>query len=212
MRFYKMEPKYGDEVGKTFPQSQDVISDLHYDSPNHLRNVWGKFPDDVYIPDSILNSKARFTDLISSSPISYPILSEKLKKIIEANGKTGLEFHSTYVIQKQIKVKYWIMNGYEYDYRYINFEESLINVVGIGRVVLDQLHLKKKEGFEMAKESIKSPQSIWISKLVLKSGIKEALIIIDKSPGGKFYFSEKLKNIIENAGCTGIKFKSLNDS
>lgn len=204
-----MAAKYGDEVGKTFPQSQDVISDLHYDSLNHLRNVWGKFPDDVYIPDSILHSKARFTDLISSSPIFYHILSEKLKKIIEANRKKGLEFHPTYVIQKQNKVPYWIMNGYEHDYQYIDFDLSLINVVGIGGIVLDQLHLKTKEGFEMAKESIKSPHSIWISKLVLKSGIKDNLIIIDKSPGGMFYFSEKLKSIIEDAGCTGIKFESI---
>ena len=173
-----MEPKYGEEVGKTFLQSQHVISDLHYDSPNHLRNVWGKFPEDVYIPDSILHPKAKVTDWISSSPINYPIISDKLKVILEKNRTDGIQYCSIYLIVNRQKLKYWLMNGYKNDYKYIYFQRSVINKVGPGFARISTLDIKSAEGLETAIQSIVSPnstESVWIEKLELVESIPDNL-------------------------------------
>lgn len=82
MNYYRMEYKNTEEVGKTYPQSQHMKSDLHIDDPNHLWRAEKQLTENVYIPDSILHPQAKLTDLISSSPIRYPIISDRLKHII----------------------------------------------------------------------------------------------------------------------------------
>lgn len=209
MNFYRMEPKYGEEVGKTFPQSQDVISDMHYGSPNHLRNVWGKFPEDVYIPDSILHPKAKVTDWISSSPITYPIISVKLKDILEKNRTDGIQYCPTHLIVKKQKLKYWLINGYKHDYQYINFQQSIINKIGPGFARISTLDIKSAEGLKVAIQSIvspSSPESVWIEKLELVESIPDNLFFLDRVNGSNYYISETLKLEIEAAGCTGIAF------
>ncbi|TKC00799.1 imm11 family protein [Pedobacter cryophilus] len=210
MSFYKLEYSSDEEViGKTAPQSQEFVSLIPVDHPNHLWSVWGELPDDIYIPDSILHRKAKVTDLISSSPIYYPIISDKLKNILAKHRSTGLKFLPTHLIVKDKKIDYWLMNAYKFDYQYIDFKKSIINKVGIGRVKIETLKINSASELETAIKKIVSPNtgvSVWIDKLVLQDNIPDEMIFIDRFKGSNYYVSESLKEEIENANCTGIDF------
>lgn len=210
MRFYTLEYKSDAEIiGKTFPQSQEFVSLIPVDHPNHLWSVWGKLPDNIYIPDSILHKKAKVTDLISSSPISYPIISEKLMRILEKYRNSGLKFLPTHLIVKGEKINYWLMNAYKFDYQYIDFTETIINKIGIGFVKIETLKINSAKELELSiKEivSLNKVESVWIDKLVLKDNIPDEMIFIDRFKGSNYYVSESLKEEIEKANCTGIDF------
>src|SRR5215210_1147443 len=98
MKYYRLEYSTGPDIGSTFPQVQEMRTLVSVDSPNHLWRNSGKFSQDVYIPDPILDKKAKVTDLISSSPISFPIVSQKLKSIFEMFRKSGIQYLSVKLV------------------------------------------------------------------------------------------------------------------
>ncbi len=118
MNIYRLEYEHTQEIiGGTFPQSQKIVEDpVNWQSSNHIMSVWGQFPLNIHIPDSILHSRAKLTDLVSSSLIRHPIISGRLKLIVEKYRTDGLEFAVTGLLTGKKRVQYWIMNGYDMDY------------------------------------------------------------------------------------------------
>jgi hypothetical protein len=208
MRYYQIKYVLGEIVGRTFPQSQQVVSNIPISAPNHLFSSGRKLEHNVYIPDSKIESNAKVTDLISSSPIVLQlIISDKLKNLIQNSREDGLQFFPTKLIHKRkVVVNYWILNAFERDYHYINFEKSKILIKNNIQNTSKAVDLKTLDSFKMALMTIKYPEYLRIEKLYLIDGIKPDLLIIDRTIGMFFYFSEKLKIEIENAGCTGIEF------
>jgi hypothetical protein len=210
MDFYQLRYAVGKEIGSTFPQSQHMISELSIDDPRHLWKWSGKLDENVYIPDSILHYKARLTDLISSSPISYPIVSTKLKEVIEPFRKEGIQFLPTNIIRRKEKISYWLMNGYRKDYQSIDFRKSIITLKKRDEngTVSRPTAFKNSEEYVQAINSTIYPEFIDLEKLVFLNDTTEDILIIDRTPY-KFFFSQKAKDAIEASKCTGITFEKL---
>jgi hypothetical protein len=210
MIFYKMESKFGKEVGNTYPQSQSVKSEINVNSSIHLLNQWGKFPENVYIPDSVLDSKAILTDLISSSPIYQKIVSDKLKNILFSYRKIGIQFFSTNVLSREKKTNYWLLNEYEYDYEFVDYSNSEIirsndDAKTVLKIKSANEFIEKKQLFEKVNDSI------WIEKLHLIKDINKDILFLDKVSGSNIYLSQKIKDEIESKRCTGIEFVKCGD-
>lgn len=196
-------------IGNTFPQSQHVQEDMDRRDPRHILRVAGKFPADIYIPDSLLHAKAKITDYISSAVIQHPIVSDKLKAIFMEYRKEAVEYARTNIITRGKRIPYWIMNGYHRDYKYIDFSQSKVIITRIG-VKVSELDIKTASGLEMAIEAMGDGlDRIVIEKMKLVDEIADDLFFIDKFSARIYYVSEKLKNVIESEGCTGIAFKKV---
>lgn len=59
----------------------------------------------------------------------------------------------------------------------------------------------------MAIDSVKYPEYIRIDELHVLKNTQEHLLFIDRTRNEMYYFSEVLKNEIQEAGCTGIEFE-----
>ena len=211
MGYYQIKYAVGDTVGRTFPQSQQIESKIPIDAPNHLLSISGKFENNVYIPDSIIEPNAKLTDLISSSPIMMQlIISNKLKNLVQNYREDGLQFFPTKLIYKKKVIEdYWILNAFERDYSCINFKKSIISIKNNIQKTSREVDIKSLESFKMFLNTIKHPEYLRIEKLYLIEGNKQDLLIIDRVLGFFLFFSEKLKNEVENAGCTGIEFEPI---
>jgi hypothetical protein len=208
MTYYRLQPSSDAKViGNTFPQVQRLKSDLNVWDPRNLYCHWGKFPEDIYIPELFLHAKAKVTDYISSAVFSlHAVISDRLKNIIQPYRKQGLEFGATILLSRGKEIPYWVMNGYEMDYKYIDFSRSVVIKNRVGKKIAE-LDIQTAGGLEMAIEAMgDGPDRIWIEKMELVNDIADDIFFIDKYPGSNFYLSEKLKNEIEGAGCTGINF------
>lgn len=222
MKYYRINPSMQKkDFGNSYPQSQDAIMNSEtlyvWEDPKHFSNwLTKKIEFTPFVTHPILNKKARVTDLINCSAISLDLqISDKLKSILEkySQGK-GIQFFSSVVIHNDIAYNdYWLLHPYEFDDYYVDFEKS--NII---------YYQKKMEGgttpvtistssfseFTRFLEKTKSKMEIiTIEKLVLlNSKIKEEFFILSYVSGGLGYFvSEKLKQEIEDAGCTGIEFQ-----
>ncbi|WP_207532666.1 imm11 family protein [Desertivirga arenae] len=210
MIFYQLKFSVGKEIGTTFPQSQRMVSELSIDDPRHLWNLEGKLDESAYIPDSILHPKARLTDLISSSPISKPIVSTKLKDLILTLREEGIQFLPAQVVTKKGKTRYWLMNGYTPDYHLIDFDRSLISLKRRDEngTVSKPLELKSSDDYVKALNSVEYPKFVCVEKLVLLDNTIDNIIYIDRV-SSSFFFSQKAKDAIEESNFTGITFEIL---
>ena len=210
MKFYLLDYESGENVGKTFPQSQEIVSNISINESNHLLKNQGKSTDDVYIPDFLLHSKAKVTDLISSSICIYPIISNKLKNILENFINSNTEFLSMNLIVKQEKLKYWILNIFKSNFRYIDFEKSTFEKInGLNNSLINIYPKSDFEFIEMINNK-KAFEGICIKRLFLKEGIEDQIFLMNRFNGNSYFISENLKKQIEAAKCTGIKFIEFN--
>jgi hypothetical protein len=212
-QFYRIGYQSSGEIGRTYPQSQSFDSKIPVDSPNHLWMVDGKLDSIVYIPDSILHKKAKLTDLVSSSPIMYPIISDKLKDILQPKREEKIQFLPTYVITNSEKIPYWLMNAYAYDYDLIDFKKTIINQYDVSGKIIKTLKVKNAEELQTLLSVIKNTKDyLQIDNLTLVDNISEDFFFINHTGfGSKYFLSEKLMKEIILAEITGITFTKYNE-
>lgn len=165
---------------------------------------------------AILEKKAKLTDLINASCIGFSLrllISNKLKVILEKKSINKCQFFKSPVIYENEKVNdYWILHPYLFNLDYIDFNKSDINV-----------RVRKKEGgTELIKIQVNSLEEflktvdfhkermeiVSVNKIYLNKSVNEDFFILRHVEGGvKYVVSEKLKQEIEDAGCTGIEFQ-----
>ncbi|AKK71577.1 hypothetical protein OK18_02015 [Chryseobacterium gallinarum] len=190
---------------------------LFWEEPKFIGNVYNEKIDfEPYLVDIELFANSKITDLIMDGGVvsSKLILSGKLKSIIEKYRKTGIQFFNINIIKKNETYNdYWLLNLYELNQEYIDFANSKIvyskKKVGGGteQVILKINSLRDFEDYvHKAKEKL---EIITIEKLALYENIiVEDFFALKYVTGGLgYYVSEKLKNDIEQAGCTGIEFQ-----
>jgi hypothetical protein len=67
--------------------------------------------------------------------------------------------------------------------------------------------IKDYKDFKQNEIKLEWPNNLFIEKVVFKSKVEQDFCTVERVSGGAGYFvSEKLKQEIESAGCTGIKF------
>lgn len=197
-----------------------IHGQLYWEVPKFIGNIHHEKIDfEPYLLDIELFATAKLNDLImEGGPVSGNlIMSGKLKAILDKNRKSGMQFFNINVIRKnEVFRDYWLLNMYEFNQEFIDFERSLIiyekhskdykTTYNVDKVYLQFKNLDEfKNTFNSA---IEKNENIYIEKLILKEElITEDFFMLKHVFGGNRFVSEKLKKEIEEAGCTGIEFQ-----
>jgi hypothetical protein len=209
--FYRIEPGLDEKVtGIDDVQASSAIYPVNIWDPIYI-NQWGHtlIPDYVVLPIPKIKTKAKLTDLMSVyfTGSSYRLtISSRLKAILEKNGHGNIQFIPiTIYYKKKYLSDYWLTNILSFDNENgVNYKHSLIfERNGENKIIT----INNFEDFRKKQNELIWPNNLFIEKLVFNKIIDEEVCTIERVRGGAGYFvSEKLKQEIELAGCTGIEF------
>jgi hypothetical protein len=209
--FYRIEPGLDEKVtGIDDVQSSSAIYPINIWDPIYI-NQWGHtlIPDYVVLPIPKIKTKAKLTDLMSVyfTGSSYRLtISSRLKEILEKNVHGNIQFIPiTIYYKKKYLSDYWLTNILSFDNENgVNYKHSLIfERNGENKIIT----INNFEDFRKKQNELIWPNNLFIEKLVFNKIIDEEVCTIERVRGGAGYFvSEKLKQEIELAGCTGIEF------
>lgn len=219
--YYRMTHSIDEKIVGKFPQSINAayneIKDV--DDPRFIDRIFFKKVDyDPITVKAILEKKAIPTDLISATCKGFSLkllMSSKLRSILENARKTGLQFFHSNIIHNNKEIDgYSIMNAYEANPNFVDYNNSEIYLTKFGFQKIERIHFNSKDNFIDQTKQIKKQDAdmgFLIEKLALVEDkfIDEDFFILRQVEGGVGYFvSEKLKAEIEKANCTGIDFWS----
>jgi hypothetical protein len=209
--FYRIEPTLDETItGIDDAQSSSAIYPINIWDPIYI-NQWGHtlIPDYVVLPIPKIKTKAKLTDLMSVyfTGSSYRLtISSRLKEILEKNVHGNIQFIPiTIYYKKKYLSDYWLTNILSFDNENgVNYKHSLIfERNGENKIIT----INNFEDFRKKQNELIWPNNLFIEKLVFNKIIDEEVCTIERVRGGAGYFvSEKLKQEIESAGCTGIEF------
>ncbi|RNA62124.1 hypothetical protein D1631_09370 [Chryseobacterium nematophagum] len=194
---------------------------LYWEIPRFVGNInHEKIDFEPYLLDIELFANSKINDLImQGGPVpSMLILSGKLKTILEKYRKTGMQFFNINILKKdEIYNDYWLLNMYEFNQEFVNFNNSRIiyekkDIDFNTTYSTKNIDLKVNDNkefniyIEKAKEKL---EIITIEKLVLSEDvIIENFFALKYVTGGVgYYVSEKVKQEIEKERCTGLEFQ-----
>lgn len=223
MKFYSIQRSLNLKVIGKYPQVESVHNNCHvWDEPKFVQHVnFEKIDFEPICSNAVLHKKSKQTDLIQCVSMGFSpklLISGKLKTILENNRKSGLQFFNSPIVQNnQLINDYWLLNMYEFNNEYINFERSVAyynkqaNDYSFSykkdKILLD---IKKLTEF-MNYIEIAKPKAevVSIEKLCLFDYIKDDFFALKYVLGQMYFVSENLKKEIEDAGCTGIEFQPV---
>lgn len=200
-------------VGKYF-QSENIAYN-YGDDPKFLNNVYFEKIDFTPItPVLILHKKAKITDLISNvngGSGTHLVMSEKLKNIIEKYRKEGLQFFKTSIIKDKMEIdNYFSLNMYIGNNGFIDFSKSTIKFRRYDPKIIKSPEIIKVNSlieFNELLENRNMFDEVSINNIFLNDKVDEDFFMLRNVFGSLFFVSEKLKQEIEDAGCTGIEFQ-----
>ena len=211
--FYRIEPSLDEKVtGIDDVQASSAIYPINIWDPIYI-NQWGHtlIPDYVVLPIPKIKTKAKLTDLMSVyfTGSSYRLtISSRLKEILEKNGHGNIQFIPiTIYYKKKYLSDYWLTNILSFDNeKVINYSQSLIFECHF-TTEINMITIKDYKDFKQNEIKLEWPNNLFIEKVVFKSNVEQDFCTVERVSGGAGYFvSEKLKQEIESAGCTGIEF------
>ena len=216
--FYQLDYSTDElRVGSTFPQSHDdKIFDVN--DPRNLSKLEPGKPIDqnIILPIPVIHRKAKLTDLISTVTIGFRlVISEKLKNIfVKYVSSKEIEFIPFVIVNKNKELSYWLVNPINFKMDFVNYPSSEIFIVRAGWHKLERVENIYNEKIFIEKNKLLRDSegylSLKIDKVKFIDTITQdffSLNFVDGAIG--YYISEKLKNEIEQAGCTGIAFQQL---
>ena len=192
----------------------------------HNCNVWDepKFIDRIrftkvdftpIVSNPVLYAKSKRTDLIKWVGVGFGLkllISGKLKMILEQYGKQVFQRFQCSVFHKGIEYKdYWIMNAFEVNNEFIDYSKSDVFLIKQPRRKVRELNVENYSDFQREMKQVKEmgyPFNVSIKRFSLSENIEKDFFLLRRIEGGVGYFvSERLKQEIEQAGCTGIEFQ-----
>ena len=216
MKYYRIRHSHK-EIGLKFPQVETGIGDFNVNHPSYIGSetfFLSKIKNIPILPEMVLYKSANLTDLISSSFMgtgSGLILSNKLYSLIYKYTDNTQQFFKIKLHHKNIACnEYWYLHPSITNNELIDFSKSEI-------WELHALEKNEKREFKDLNEfneelkTTKYPKMLSIDKYVLNQNITEFFILNFIEGGIGFFVSKKLKNEIEEAGCTGIVFTEPNE-
>lgn len=164
--------------------------------------------DDVVIPQPILEARAKLTDLVSTVEFGFDlIMSPKLKSILEPVRHNGSQFIPLTLYAKAVPMDYWLLHMVEPDMDELDYEKSEFEITTNTGRSLRPVSISDRASFDQARNSVAPKERVSISNVVIREDCTSDLLLIRYAFGGAgFFVSEKIKNEIEAAGCTGIRF------
>lgn len=216
MKFYSINHSSNKRILGNYPQVKGEKHNCHvWDDEKFIdRLEFKKINFEPITSNAILYSKSNLTDLISISSIGFSrklLVSSKLKSIIESNQQEDVRFYNSNLIKKGIKINdYWITNPSMSRLDFIDFKKSYVFLTKNYSIKLKQVNLTNNEEFLIEKSKIEYPFSLIIEKFKIYQEVKNDFFVLTDVIGGiKYIVSEKLKNEIEIAKCTGIEFQPI---
>ena len=214
MEFFIIENSLDPKVLGNYPQVRDIKHSCHiWDEPKFIEHWRFKnIPYDPITSNGILYSKSKLTDLINITGVGFtlkPLLSGKLKSIIEAYKTTSINFYRSSVIQNGIEIEdYWILYANQESPECIDFEKSTVltrNKQPKGGTFLQEVQVANLEDFESQRLVYKN---LFVQNIFIKENTSLDFFALQNVEGGiKYLVSEKLKVEIEKHKCTGILFR-----
>lgn len=207
-------------IGNVSQQFETAEYPVPVDHSNFLGNprfFLKKVDIDVVIPaQPILKRGAKKTDLLVGTiygAIGRFLISDKLKIILEKENNQGIQFIQTSISYKNEKlVGYWFTNPFEFDYDCIDVVKSDFNLYDVFEYAFkEKLIIANYEELMKLIAGLQPPRMLMIENLFLKESSKDLVILRWVNGGIGYYISEKLKQKIEDAGCTGIEFSNSNE-
>ena len=209
--FYRIEASWDEKVtGIDDVQSGSAIYPVNIWDPIYI-NQWGHtlIPDYVVLPIPKIKTKANLTDLLTvffTGSGGRLTISNRLKEILEKSSHGNIQFIPlTIYYKKKYLTNFWLTNILSFDNENaVNYKHSLIfERNGENKIIT----INNFEDFRKKQNELIWPNNLFIEKLVFNKIIDEEVCTIERVRGGAGYFvSEKLKQEIESAGCTGIEF------
>lgn len=204
------------EVGK-YPQAQHPVDVLEKRPEDPFLTNFSdidKLPDNVFSPIHALEEKAKLTDLVSYvAHSSYGlIISEKLKNVLLPHIDNNAQFINSPVFYKHELQDYSLLHFYVFSFYNLDFQRSEIWKMKSLWDKESMLQLKNDNDLLLAIEKYQYPLGVKIDQVVIKTDVSEHFFTLHHVYGGVgYYVSEKLKNAIEQAGCTGLRFLGVNE-
>jgi hypothetical protein len=223
MKYYKIKHSIDRKETGSYPQSDECIYPGMRYSPKALTMLrYQKAPADVEIPKVKLLKKAKLTDFVSSI-LSLPLVSTRLKNIIEQYNSFGYEWLPTSLVRNNEEYSnYWLANRYQ-PYtealdltasKFANFDVMGKQPVLEGLVFNTAAELN--EAYEnnhvaaLVREMEHTP--LVNTHVVIKENIDMDFFFLRNTAGAYFTHcvSERLREKIEQEKCTGLVFVELN--
>jgi hypothetical protein len=215
MNYYRIEESTDLKIIGSYPQAQKANHLVPVDSPVHLwkaKKIGSKWDNNVSIPEPILLKKAKLTDAISSVVTGGNlIISNKLKQILSSTNNDCIQFIQVNIFYNEKKIPYWMVNPCCFGFENIDFINSEIWLTDAGITDVSKLSLLNINEFNEKCKELKPPMSLQFKKLAFLRNTQDDFFVIRYAVSGYGYVSEKLKNEIEQAGCTGIRFMGINE-
>lgn len=213
-------------IGREYPQVEKVLIPTTWFDPKFIQSfVDRKATSDVLLPTPILYKSAKLTDLVSGSAVGLSlnlIISENLFNLIQDFNKSGIQFFKIKVIRKNVEYLYILAHSFASAFMTLNFTQSEIGFTKeLGSAnLIEPLYINNETEFKKYAEDYENYLNF--SATINKFLLIKTIIICERTDidffslkyvyGGTGYFvSERLKNRIEAAGCTGMIFTEPNE-
>jgi hypothetical protein len=208
MKYYQLSHStVEEEVGITYPQSQTTRESLPIDHPQHLWQQKAGILNNVALPEPVVHSDAKLSDLLSTTSTWRLVMSSKLKVILEKYIKEGqCQFLEMKVHYLPKTYQYWMLNPLEFNMEVIDFATSEIWLCGAGNTKIRKLEINNIADFEKNSHTLHMPERVSITSVSFVPDITSDFIQLRNAPS-MFYVSETLRNELIKEGCTGILFK-----
>jgi len=207
MKYYQLSHStVKDEVGITYPQSQTARESLPIDHPQHLWQQKAGILNNVALPEPVVHSDAKLSDLLSITSTWRLVMSTKLKVILEKYIKEGqCQFLEMKVHYLSEEYEYWMLNPLEFNMEVIDFATSEIWLCGAGNTKIRELEINNIADFDISSHTFNIPERVSITSVSFVPEITPDFIQLRNAPC-MFYVSETLRNELIKEGCTGISF------
>jgi len=213
MKYYQLSySTVKEEVGITYPQSQTTRESLPIDHPQHLWQQKAGILNNVSLPEPVVHSDAKLSDLLSTTSTWRLVMSPKLKVILEKYIKEGqCQFLEMKVHYLSKTYQYWMLNPLQFNMEVIDFSISEICLCGAGNTKIRELEIKNLTDFEKSSITFHMPERVSITSVSFVPDITSDFIQLRNAPS-MFYVSETLRNELIKEGCTGISFRDCQRS
>jgi hypothetical protein len=207
MKYYQLSHStVEEEVGITYPQAQTTRESLPIDHPQHLWQQKAGILNNVALPEPVVHSDAKLSDLLSTTATWRLVMSSKLKVILEKYIKEGqCQFLEMKVHYLSEEYQYWMLNPLQFNMEVIDFSSSEICLCGAGNTKIRELEIKNLTDFEKNSHTFHMPERVSITSVSFVPDITSGFIQLRNAPS-MFYVSETLRNDLIKEGCTGISF------
>lgn len=213
MKFFSLEHEYLDEIIGPCPQSEGMSDYYDYKKQNSIRNL-GYDKSGTPDLDAIkLVKGARLADLLSVALIpslAGKIVSNDLKSLLLNFKLPSHHFFEAKVVDHLNlplnQQAYYLFRVSEHQNQYINFDRSefYIHRRGVGKI--DSINIQCAEDLEKSPREQGLEAGHWVAPLFITLYPEAQFDIFCFRRFADFFVSENLKNAIESASLTGMRF------